>query len=49
VTGHRLVHGIVQDLGGEMVERGLIGAADIHAGAAAHGLQPLEHSMSLAE
>ena len=39
----RLVHRIVDDLGGEMVERPRIGPADIHAGAAADGLQPLQH------
>ncbi len=40
---HGLVHGVVHDFGKEMVEGLFIGAADIHAGAAAHGLQPLQH------
>ena len=40
---HRLVHGIVHHLGEEMVQRLLVGAADIHAGAAAHGLEAFEH------
>ena len=39
----RLVHGIVEHFGGEMVKGALVGAADIHAGAAADGLQPLQH------
>ncbi len=43
VAGDRLVHGIVEHLGEEVVHRGLVGAADIHAGAPAHGLQPLQH------
>jgi hypothetical protein len=42
VAGHRLVHGIVQDLGDQMVQRPLVGAADIHARAPAHRLQPLQ-------
>jgi glycosyltransferase involved in cell wall biosynthesis len=43
VAGHRLVHRIVDDLGEQVVQRLLVGAADIHAGAAAHRLQPLQH------
>ena len=43
VAGHRLVHGIVQHFGEEVVQRLLVRAANIHAGAAAHGLQPLQH------
>ena len=43
VAGDRLVHRIVDDLGGEVVERAGVGAADVHAGAAADGLQALEH------
>ena len=39
---HRLVHGVVQHLGEEMVQRLLVGAPDIHAWAAADGLQPLQ-------
>ncbi len=42
-AGDGLVHSIVEDLGGEMVKRALIGAADIHAGPAAHRLQPFEN------
>src|SRR5438128_12275916 len=40
--GHRLVHRIVERLGGEMVQPALVGAADIHAGAAAHRLEALK-------
>jgi hypothetical protein len=43
VAGHRLVHRIVDDLGEEMVQRLLVGAADIHARPPAHRLQPFEH------
>ena len=43
VAGDRLVHGVVHDLGEKMMEGLFIGAADIHAGAAADGLQPLQH------
>ena len=39
----RLVHGIVEHFGGEVVQRALVGAADVHAGAAAHRLEPFEH------
>ena len=42
VAGDRLVHGVVDDLGGQMVQRGLVGAADIHAGAAADWLQAFQ-------
>ncbi len=38
VAGDRLVHGIVHHLGEEVMHRLLVGAADIHAGAAADGL-----------
>ena len=38
VAGDRLVHAIVDDLGREVVERAFVGAADVHAGAAADGL-----------
>lgn len=37
-----LVHCIVDDLGGEVVERSGVGAADVHARAAADGLQALK-------
>ncbi len=40
---HRLVHRVVDHLGEEVVERLLVGAADIHAGPAPHRLQPLQH------
>ena len=43
MAGHRLVHRVVEHLGDEMVQRALVGAADIHARAAAHRLQALEH------
>ncbi|GJE71691.1 hypothetical protein CHKEEEPN_3238 [Methylorubrum podarium] len=43
VARDRLVHGIVDHLGEEVVQRPLVGAADIHAGPAPHRLQPLQH------
>ncbi len=43
VAGDRLVHGVVEHLGHEVMERPLVGAADIHGGALADGLQPFEH------
>ena len=43
MAGHRLVHRVVDDLGGQVVQRVVVGAADIHARAAADGLQPLQH------
>ena len=43
VTGDRLVHAVVDDLGEEMVQALLVGAADIHARPPAHRLQPLQH------
>ena len=43
VAGHRLVHGVVQHLGEQVMQGALVGAADVHAGAPAHGLQPLQH------
>ena len=42
VPGHRLVHRVVEELGDQVVHRRLVGAADIHAGAAADGLQAFE-------
>ena len=42
VARHRLVHGVVDHLGEEVVQRLLVGAADVHAGAAAHGLEAFE-------
>ncbi len=38
VTGHGLIHGIIQDFGDQMVIGALVRAPDIHAGAAAHRL-----------
>ena len=43
MAGHRLVHGVVEHLGEEMVHRLFVGAADIHAGAPAHRLEPFQH------
>ena len=43
MAGQRLVHGIVDDFGKQVVQRLLVGAADIHAGAAAHRLEPLQN------
>ena len=43
VAGDRLVHRVVDHLGEEVVQRLLVGAADVHAGAAAHRLQAFEH------
>jgi hypothetical protein len=40
---HGLVHRVVEDLGHQMVQRAFVGAADVHAGALADRLQPLEH------
>src|SRR5215469_3597322 len=43
MTGDRLVHRVVEDLGHEMVEAAFIRASDVHAGAAANRLQPLQN------
>ena len=43
VAGQRLVHGVVDDFGEQMMQRLLVGAADIHAGAAAHRFEPLQN------
>ena len=43
VAGDRLVHRIVEQFGDEVMQRPLIGAADKHAGPAAHRLQPLQY------
>ncbi len=40
---HRLVHRVVDDLGGKVVIGALVNAADIHAGAQADRLQRLQH------
>ena len=42
VAGDGLVHRIVDDLGGEVVERAGVGAADVHARPATDGLEALE-------
>ena len=39
----RLVHGIVDHLGEQVMQRLLVGAADIHAGTPAHRLEAFEH------
>ena len=43
IAGHRLVHGVVEQLGDEVVQGAAVGAADIHAGAAADRLEAFEH------
>lgn len=43
MAGHGLVHGVVQHLGEQVVERPLIRAADVHAGAFADRLQTLQY------
>ena len=43
MAGQRLVHRVVDDFGEQMMQRLLVGAADIHAGAAADRLQALQH------
>jgi hypothetical protein len=43
VPGQGLVHGVVDDFGEQVMQRFLVGAADIHAGAAAHRLEAFQH------
>ena len=43
VTAERLVHRVVDDFGEQVMQRLLVGAADIHAGAPANRFQSLEH------
>jgi hypothetical protein len=43
VAGHRLVDGVVHDLPDQVVQPALAGGSDVHAGALAHRLQPLEN------
>ena len=43
VAGERLVHGVVDHLGEQVMQRLLVGAADIHARPPAHRLEPLQH------
>ena len=47
VPGHRLVDRVVDDLIDEVVEAGLPGRADVHAGAAADRLDAFEHLNAL--
>ena len=42
VAGEVFVHGVVENLGDAVVESALVGAADIHAGLFANGLQAFE-------
>ena len=43
MAGQRLVHAIVDDFGEQVMQRLLVGAADIHAGPAPHRLEAFEH------
>ena len=43
MAGQRLVHRVVDDLGEQMMQRLLVGAADIHAWTAAHRLEAFQH------
>ncbi len=43
MAGERLVHGVVDHLGEQVVQRLLVGAADVHAGPPAHRLEPFQH------
>ena len=43
VPGHRLVHGVVENFSHQMMQGALVHPADIHAGPAAHGFQPLQN------
>ena len=43
MAGERLVHGVVDHFGEQVMQRLLVGAADIHAGAAAHRLEPFQN------
>ena len=43
VAGDRLVHRVVEHFGGEVVQRALVGPADVHARPAADRLEPFEH------
>ncbi len=42
VARDRLIHGVVEHLGEEMVNRRLVGATDVHGEPAAHGLEARE-------
>ncbi len=43
VAGKRFVHGIIDHLGEQVMQRLLVGPADIHARPPSHGLKPLQH------
>ncbi len=43
VARHGLVHRVVENFGDKVVQRALVGAADVHAGAFADRFQPLQH------
>ena len=43
MTRHCLIHRIVDDLGGEVVERSGVGAADVHAGPAPDRLESFQN------
>ena len=43
VAGHRLIHRVVDDFGEQVVQRLVVGAADIHAGTATNGLQTFQN------
>src|SRR5262249_11362525 len=43
MAGKRLVHGVVDDFGEQMVQCFFIGAADIHSRPSAHRFEALEH------
>ena len=43
VAGHRFVHGVVDHLGEQVMQRLLVGAADVHARPAPHRLEAFEH------
>ena len=43
VPRQRLVHGVVDDLGEQMMQRLFVGAADIHAGTPTYRLQSFQH------
>jgi len=43
MSRHRFVDRVVDDLVDEVVEAALVGRADVHAGALAYGIEPLEH------
>ena len=42
-TGHRLIHGVIQNLIDEVMQPPLVGAADIHTRPHPHRLQTLQH------